>query len=144
MQVLFWKPWGPSMWNMYAATLWPGLGEKVKERAAESTKLATRPGRWPALQKSLAGCDHRVVTPWLSKVASKPALVVMGDKDPDFSKPEDEANWIASNFSDHEVVMLPGVGHAPQYERPEATAEAALKFLGRLRSSGAFGASSSS
>ncbi|EMC92042.1 hypothetical protein BAUCODRAFT_38060 [Baudoinia panamericana UAMH 10762] len=132
MPLLFRWPWGPTMWQMYVPTLWPGLGEQAKERAASSTKSLTRSGRWSAFYQTVCGCNHDAVTPWLGK-AKCPALVVMGDKDPDFSKPKEEAEWVASNFSDAKVLMLEGVGHAPMLERPEAVSKAALDFLGKLR-----------
>ena len=67
-----------------------------------------------------------------------PALVVMGDKDPDWSKPVEEAEWVASNFSDSKLVTVQGAGHAPQLERPEIVGNSMLEFLDRLGSSGAF------
>lgn len=137
LSAMFWRPWGPAMWQFYAATLWPGLGDKAKQRAAESRAHLTRPQRWAAFQKTVAGVDHRVVEPWISKVQA-PVLVVMGDKDPDFSKPAEEAAWIASNFKDNEVVMVSDVGHAPTLEKADFVAEKSIAFLERLRSKGAF------
>jgi pimeloyl-ACP methyl ester carboxylesterase len=129
MTAMFAKPWGPAAWTMYAATLWPGLGpEGAKKRAAASKASLTRPGRWPAFRATMAGLDHRVVAPYISRVKA-PVLVVMGDKDPDWSNPRQEAEWVASNFKKVEILIVPGAGHAPMFERPEVVSEKVLSFL---------------
>lgn len=122
-------PWGPAAWEMYAATLWPGLGsEGAKERAATTKTSLTRPGRWAAFQATVSGLDHRVVAPYIERVRA-PVLVVMGDKDPDWKDPAQEAEWVASNFSQVETLIVPGAGHAPMFERPEVVSEKAVSFL---------------
>jgi pimeloyl-ACP methyl ester carboxylesterase len=130
MPVMFAWPWGPAAWEMFAATLWPGLGtDGTKKRAAASRASLTRPGRWAAFQATIKGLDHRVVAPYISKVRA-PVLVVMGDKDPDWTEPLKEADWVASNFSQAETLSVAGAGHAPMFERPEVVAEKMVSFLG--------------
>ncbi len=131
MRTAFLRPWGPYIWRGYAATLWPGLGAKASERAAMTTALLTRPGRWPAFQATSAALDHRVVEPWIGSVKA-PVLVVMGDADPDWKDPLGEAKWVASNFADVETFAVPGVGHAPMFERPELVSPAVSQFLERI------------
>lgn len=135
---LFYRPYGPMVWEMFSKGLWPGLGEEgAAKRAKDSRALLTRPGRWAAFQKTVAGCDHRTVTPWLSKVQC-PVLVLMGDKDPDWSKPLEESQWIASNFKDVENVAVEGAGHAPMLEKPEFVGEKVIAFTQRVRTGGNF------
>jgi pimeloyl-ACP methyl ester carboxylesterase len=55
----------------------------------------------------------------------------MGEKDPDFPDPKEEAEWIARRL-DGEVVMVPDAGHYPQSQRPDLTADAVLHFLKTL------------
>ena len=131
LHVALTRPWGPSVWRMYAAKLWPGLGKGAGERAARSKASLTRPGRWPAFHATSA-VDHDVVTPWLGRVQI-PVLVVMGDADPDWPDPAAEAAWVASNFRDAGIVMIHGAGHAPMLERPEDVNPAVSTFLGRFR-----------
>lgn len=133
----FWRPWGPPFWNYYAKMMWQGLGDKASERAAASTKSLTRPERWAAFQALVSSIDHSVVDPWLEKAKQTPALVVMGDKDPDWSKPLEEAEWVASNFNDREILAVSGAGHAPMLERPDEVGKGVVEFLERLRSKGA-------
>ncbi|KAK0955594.1 hypothetical protein LTR91_022630 [Friedmanniomyces endolithicus] len=140
MPLLFKQPWGPLVWSMYAPTTWPGLGAQAKERAANTIRLLKRPGRWSAFYKTVCGADHSTVAPYINGVKC-PALVVMGDKDPDFSDPAKEAGWVASNFKHATKLLLQGIGHAPQLESPEAVNKAASEFLPKLRQQGAFGSS---
>ena len=135
LHVALTRPWGPSVWRMYAAKLWPGLGKGAGERAARSKASLTRPGRWPAFHATSA-VDHDVVTPWLGRV-QVPVLVVMGDADPDWPDPAAEAAWVASNFRDAAIVMIHGAGHAPMLERPADVNPAVSTFLGKFRTGGA-------
>lgn len=57
-----------------------------------------------------------------------PALIVMGRLDPDFTNPEAEAAWIASQFP-AEVLMVDDCGHYPQSQQPEIVAPAIVAFL---------------
>jgi pimeloyl-ACP methyl ester carboxylesterase len=133
LKVMLLWPWGPYIWKSYSATLWPGLGDKAKERAASSTALLIRPGRWRAFQATVAGANHDVVAPWLGGVVKAPALVVIGDKDPDWSDPLKEAVWVASNFKDAETVVVPGAGHAPMFESPDVVGPGVLQFLEKIK-----------
>jgi len=126
------RPWGPYVWRSYAATLWPGLGNKVGERVTNLTALLTRPGRWSAFQATVAGANHDVVTPWLGRTQA-PVLVVIGDADPDWTDPLAEAKWVASNFTDVETVTVPGAGHAPMLEKPDVVTPGVLHFLEKIK-----------
>ncbi|CAH0022509.1 unnamed protein product [Clonostachys rhizophaga] len=126
------QPWGPTVWRSYASGLWPGLGEKAAaERAATTTAMLTRPGRWSAFRSTVAGCDHTVVEPYLGKV-KVPGLVVIGESDPDWSQPLEEAKWVASNFEDVETIAVTGAGHAPQFENPDVVTPGVISFLSKI------------
>ncbi|MCP2032491.1 pimeloyl-ACP methyl ester carboxylesterase [Okibacterium sp. HSC-33S16] len=121
------RPWGPAVWRLYAATLWPGLGKNgARARAAHTARSLTRPGRWAAFQLT-ARTDHSVVEPWISHVTA-PSLVVMGEADPDWKDPASEANWVAGQLGS-DVLMVPAVGHAPMLEAPEVVADRVIEFL---------------
>ena len=59
---------------------------------------------------------------------SAPTMVVMGERDPDFSDPSAESAWIAQMLGS-EITMVPDAGHYPQSQQPEITADAVLHFL---------------
>ena len=125
------RPWGPAVWNSYSARLWPGLPD-VQQRATRLTGLLRRPGRWRAFWATTR-TDHRVVSPWLDKVDC-PALVVMGQDDPDWRDPVAEADWVASAVGGGggEVVIVPGAGHAPMLERPGLVGPQVVDFARRM------------
>ena len=61
-----------------------------------------------------------------------PTLVVMGAKDPDFPDPAAEAREVEARLTGAAVVetdVLPGVGHYPHVEAPDAVAARMLAFL---------------
>jgi pimeloyl-ACP methyl ester carboxylesterase len=62
-----------------------------------------------------------------------PALVVMGERDPDFRDPAAEARLVAGRLNGA-VVMVPGAGHYPQAEYPEVVTPAVVEFLARVAS----------
>jgi pimeloyl-ACP methyl ester carboxylesterase len=126
LRVLLSRPWGPAVWRFYAASLWPGLGEEARTRAAKTTRLLTRHGRWPAFTATTR-TDHAVVAPWIPHVTA-PSLVVMGEADPDWRDPRAEAEWIAQQLGS-EVLMVPGVGHAPMLEAPDVVTPQIVEFL---------------
>lgn len=130
-RVLFARPWGVASWQWYYASLYPthkpadfegyktALGKNLKER-----------GRLEALQQmmraSKAASAERVAG------VHAPALVIMGSKDPDFPKPEEEAQWVAGAVKGR-YVMIDGAGHYPHAEMPAVTAPLIVDFLQTLR-----------
>jgi pimeloyl-ACP methyl ester carboxylesterase len=59
-------------------------------------------------------------------------LVVMGELDPDFPNPAEEASWIAERLGG-DVLMVPEAGHYPQSQRPDIVNPAVVAFLNRHR-----------
>lgn len=100
---------------------------------AEYTKALSanlkEPGRFAAFVAMMKG-THDVSEAKLPDVRC-PALVLMGEKDPDFPDPVAEAAWIgkALTGTSAQVKVLPGCGHYPPGEQPAQTADAVLAFL---------------
>ncbi len=59
---------------------------------------------------------------------SAPALVVMGERDPDFPSPAEEAAWIADRLRGR-VLMVADAGHYPPSQRPDVVAPEVVEFL---------------
>ena len=83
--------------------------------------------RRPGYAKRSTRTSHDLAEARLADVTA-PALVVMGEQDPDFPDPRAEAEWIARALR-AQVVMVPEAGHYPQSQRPDITAGAVLRFL---------------
>lgn len=124
-------PWGLGTWiNYQTQKLYP----KSKPADIQEYNKALRnnlqeSGRMGAFRR-MAATDHRSSDARLNKVKS-PVLVVMGGADPDFSDPEAEGKLIAQRLHG-QLDLLPGLGHYPQAEEPEAFLNSVIEFLRNL------------
>lgn len=128
---LFSRPWGVAMWMRYYATLYPT--RKPDDFAAYCAALRANlyePGRLEALMQMMLASKlssaERVTR------VNKPALVLMGSRDPDFKSPEAEAQWVAQQLHGA-YKMVPDAGHHPHAEMPELTSSLILPFLQSLQ-----------
>jgi pimeloyl-ACP methyl ester carboxylesterase len=122
---------GRRVWTAYFPSLFPGsLPEDFAAyHAALKTNLA-EPGRFPAVA-AMAAADHAAAEAALPKVTA-PALVVMGEKDPDFPDPTAEAHLTAERLGgEADVNLVEGAGHYPHAERPAVVSPAVVDFLSR-------------
>jgi pimeloyl-ACP methyl ester carboxylesterase len=122
-------------WTAYYRSLYRGAKPADLAGYGRDLRATMRePGRLAALRAMIAG-GHGDAAARLPGVRC-PALIVMGTADPDFPDPTAEARWIeeqlAGSGSQTEVVMVPGCGHYPIAEAPEATAAAVLPFLRKV------------
>jgi pimeloyl-ACP methyl ester carboxylesterase len=118
-----------TLWGMYYRSLYVSakpadFGRYVKDMTAS----LRAPGRLAPLRaqirEALSG-----VKPRYSEV-SCPTLIVMGAKDKDVPDPAADAARVASRLAGPaSVTVVPGCGHYPQSEMPDATSTAALNFL---------------
>ena len=86
-----------------------------------------RPGYGKAFSLTTRQTTHDPAEARLGDVTA-PAIVIMGDSDPDFKDPAGEAAWIGEKLN-AQVVMVPEAGHYPQSQQPEITTPAVLGFL---------------
>lgn len=130
--VLFNRLWGVPAWQWYYGTLYPTRkpADFVTYTAALGTNLR-EPGRLEALQAMLRA-SKAASARRLGSVAA-PALVLMGSQDPDFPRPEGEAQWVADALHGS-YAMIDGAGHYPHAEMPEVTAPRIVAFLESVRS----------
>jgi pimeloyl-ACP methyl ester carboxylesterase len=124
------RPWVATSWNAYMPKLYAGKkpADFADYRGAVVASLH-KPGHAKAFSLTTR-TDHAPVEARLGEV-SVPALIVMGERDPDFPDPRAEAEWIAQILH-AEVVMVPEAGHYPQSQRPEVTTGAVVGFLKTL------------
>ena len=123
------RPWGRAVWRSYYARLYPGqqptdLGEYL----ARIKKSMSRPGYWRSFVATTR-TSHAPAEARLDRVGC-PSLVVMGEKDPDFSDPTAEAEFVAGSLGG-EVLVVPEAGHYPQAEYPEMVNPAVVDFINK-------------
>jgi pimeloyl-ACP methyl ester carboxylesterase len=120
--------WVASMWKAYMPTLYKGTKPadfpEYRSRVIASLK---RPGYGRAFSLTTRETTHDPAEARLDQVTA-PAIVIMGDSDPDFKDPAGEAKWIGEKLNAR-VVMVPEAGHYPQSQQPEITTPAVLGFL---------------
>ena len=121
-------PWGLGMWvNYQSKTLYPSSKpQDIVEYNAALRKNLKEHGRMRGFRR-MAGVEDRVAESRLGKVRS-PTLVVMGGADPDFTDPAAEAKFVAYALRG-DLVLLPGLGHYPQAEQPQAFLDPVIRFL---------------
>jgi len=121
-------PWGRGAWvSYYRKQMFPS--SPPADHAGYVTALKTNlgePGRYRAF-RALAFNSHAESESRLKDV-NVPVLIIMGTADPDFPDPEAEARGLGE-LLDGSVVLVDGVGHYPQAEAPDRTAEAISEFL---------------
>jgi pimeloyl-ACP methyl ester carboxylesterase len=129
--IMFARPWGPSMWLKYYSSLYPT--RKPADFAEYSAALRANlreSGRLEALMQMLYA-SKKASEERIPKV-DKPALVLMGSKDPDFKNPEGEAKRVAEALRGR-YVMIENAGHYPHAEMPEVTAPLMISFMDSLK-----------
>ncbi|MEV4314317.1 alpha/beta hydrolase [Actinocrispum sp. NPDC049592] len=123
---------GRRVWNGYWARLFGPQkpADLARRRRLLAANLA-EPGRFDAVRAMLRS-GHHTADQALPDVTC-PTLVVMGDADPDFSNPENEARYAAERIGGPaEVLIVRGAGHYPHAECPDCVAATAVRFLQTL------------
>jgi pimeloyl-ACP methyl ester carboxylesterase len=130
LRVAMARPWAAISWKAYLPKLYAGRQPddfaSYRDRIAASLR---RPGYAKAFSLTTR-TDHTPAQQRLGDVCA-PALVLMGEQDPDFPDPSAEAEWIAQTLAGT-AVMVPEAGHYPQSQQPELTTDAVLAFLQTL------------
>ena len=134
LRVAMARLWAASAWKSYIPKLYAGQRpEDFEDYRKQVVASLRRPGYARAFSLTTR-TDHTPAEARLADV-SAPALVVMGDQDPDFPDPRAEADWIAQALG-AEVVIVAEAGHYPQSQRPEITTAAIVAFLSTVNGRG--------
>jgi len=127
LRVAMARPWAAASWKSYMPKLYAGhRPDDFDEYRDTVVASIRRPGYAKAFSLTTR-TDHDPAETRLADV-SKPTMVIMGERDPDFPDPSEEATWIAETLN-ASVVMVPEAGHYPQSQQAELTTEAVLDFL---------------
>jgi pimeloyl-ACP methyl ester carboxylesterase len=124
-------PWAPTMWRMYLPSLYPG---RRPDDFAEHRDAIRASMRRTGHAKAFAATTRTSHAPAEARLAevTAPALVVMGEADPDFGDPIAEADWIVERLG-AEQLLVPGSGHYPQAEHPDLVNPAVVDFCARVQ-----------
>jgi pimeloyl-ACP methyl ester carboxylesterase len=129
MRLLMAGPWARAAWASYLPKLSPGRRpDDFAEHRAAIVASMRRPGYTRAFRKTTR-TDHAKAEARVGDVKA-PAIVIMGERDPDFRDPAGEAHWLSERLN-AEVVMVPGAGHYPQAEYPEIVGPPVLAFVAK-------------
>jgi pimeloyl-ACP methyl ester carboxylesterase len=130
MKIATAAPWVAATWKMYLPSLYAGRKpDDLPQYLVSVTSALKRPGYAAAFSRTTRA-SHAAAERALPAVSS-PTLVVMGERDPDFPDPAEEARWVAEQVHGTPV-MVPDAGHYPQSQRPDIVAPAVLEFLASI------------
>ena len=125
--LLFANLWGVWVWAQYRKTLFitePGDHTTAEPKLLEEMR---EEGRLAAL-RAMMRASKAPVTARLATVQT-PALIIMGDRDPDYPDPQAEGEHVAQLLGGPaRVSLMPECGHYPQAEHPVATARLLIGF----------------
>jgi pimeloyl-ACP methyl ester carboxylesterase len=123
--------WVAAMWSSYLPTLYAGKKpDDFDAYRASVVASLRRPGYGKAFSMTTRQTTHDPAQARVGDVKA-PALIVMGERDPDFKDPAAEAKWVAEALRG-EAVMVAEAGHYPQSQQPELTTRAVLDFLAKV------------
>ena len=123
-------PWAPSLWRAYLPTLYPGGRPADFVGHLEAIAAGMRRSGHARAFRATTRTSHAPVEARLSEVTA-PALVVMGERDPDFSDPVGEARRISDRLG-AEVLLVPRAGHFPHVESPGLVNPTLVEFVARM------------
>ncbi|GAQ85019.1 hypothetical protein KFL_002170130 [Klebsormidium nitens] len=128
--VLFARPWGAAAW----VSFWKTLTVKKPADFDDYTKAMNAATRSEGHLAAIGGMIRGPKKPcWdVAGDVKCPVLLVFGSKDPDFKDPAAEGEEHRRQLKSAKVVkveVLPGLGHYPASEDPEAVFKLATDFL---------------
>ncbi|MDR3635540.1 MAG: alpha/beta hydrolase [Isosphaeraceae bacterium] len=124
-------PWRVGFWMTFWGSLFPTAtpADHAEYRRTLRANLS-EPGRMDAL-RAMVALSKRDTEAMLGSVR-KPALIIMGTKDPDFPDPAQEASRVAAR-TQGETVLIEGAGHYPHAEMPQVVGPRLVAFLKGVR-----------
>jgi len=126
-------PWGPGAWaGYYDKTLNRGTQPNGHaEHVADIRSSLKEPGRLREFRELAMQLDHGVVEARVDEIRT-PAIIIVGELDPDYADPAAELSWMGGRI-DAETVLVPEAAHYPQTQRPELVTPPVVAFVGGLR-----------
>ncbi|MFI2103263.1 alpha/beta fold hydrolase [Isoptericola sp. NPDC019693] len=139
-RALFVRPWGAAAWaSLYTSMFAKGRkGPRHAEHVARIRRSLADAAHLRSFRDLAVALDHTLIEPLVAKVQA-PSLVVVGELDPDYGDAGAELARMGAALGG-ETLLVPGVGHYPQHQAPDAVTPAVLGFLAALPASPRHGA----
>jgi pimeloyl-ACP methyl ester carboxylesterase len=134
MRVAMHPWWARAAWRSYLPKLYAGRLPVDHDAHVAAMMAALAPRDKVRAFSRTTRTSHRPAEQSLAAVRA-PALVVMGELDPDFPDPAAEAAWTADRL-DGQVVLVPEAAHYPHSQRPDLVAPAVVAFARQVLARG--------
>jgi pimeloyl-ACP methyl ester carboxylesterase len=121
------RPWAAASWKSYLPKLYAGRRPDDFEDYRDQLVANLHRSGYAKAFSLTTRTDHAAAEASLAEVTA-PAVIIMGELDPDFPDAAAEAAWIGQRLHG-EVVMVPDAAHYPQSQQPGRTADAVVRFL---------------
>jgi len=125
-------PWGPSIWIQYYKSLFITQPPSDQETYTDALSRSLKQKHHMSALRQLAFASKSDVESRLREIKT-PVLALAGSKDPDFSNPKEELEWIHSQLGG-EIGVIEGAGHYPQLEYPKDVFLRIESFISKNRS----------
>jgi pimeloyl-ACP methyl ester carboxylesterase len=115
---------GSNIWTTYFKSLFPSRPldqDYLSELKSEVKK--------PYRMRSIVRMSYTSRLDDRMSELNVPALIFVGEKDPDYKDAAKEAAWLKQKIPASDVKFLEGLGHLPQYEKPETVNPVILNWL---------------
>lgn len=131
-RAFFARPWGAAAWAwLYTSMFAKGRrSARHAQHVADIRRSMTDPAHLRSFRDLAVALDHTVIEPLVPRVQA-PALVVVGELDPDYDDAGAELDRMTGALGGAGL-LVPGVGHYPQHQAPEAVTSSVLEFLAGL------------
>lgn len=131
-RALFARPWGAAAWAwLYTSMFAKGRrSARHAQHVADIRRSMADPAHLRSFRDLAVALDHTAIEPRVPHVQA-PALVVVGELDPDFDDAGAELGRMRDALGGTGL-LVPGVGHYPQHQAPETVTPAVLDFLAGL------------
>jgi pimeloyl-ACP methyl ester carboxylesterase len=123
--------WGRPLYNAYFPKLYPKAHPAdFAEHRARVMAMLKEPGRLRALRLLFSESSGETYARHAQVQA--PVLILMGSRDPDVKRPEEEAQTLGGRLPHATVQILEGAGHHLAAEEPEMVGVRVLAFLATI------------
>jgi pimeloyl-ACP methyl ester carboxylesterase len=134
MRVAMLPLWARAAWKAYLPKLYAGRLPVDHDAHVAAMLAALAPRAKARAFSRTTHTSHLPAERALSDVRA-PALVVMGELDPDFPDPAAEAAWTAEQLGG-QTLLVPEAAHYPHAQRPDLVAPAVVAFAQQVLARG--------